>query len=70
MSDETSLRAEVLAALLPLNGLPLVTVRRAADLINFVFGTLHPAARGAVGDWALHVQCAWRIDGPDGVVRS
>lgn len=53
-------------ALTPLVGLPLRSVGRAANLLWLHFGEMHEvAARGGgtkmVGDWAIHVQCAWRL---------
>lgn len=68
---------QVVAALSVLRGLPLWTVRRAADLQNFQFGKRRtvasalPSRRGQVyevGEYALHVQCAWRLRGPEGIV--
>jgi hypothetical protein len=64
-------------ALAPLVGLPLWSAGRAADLEWFQFGARHVVvarvgkAKGSertVGEFALHVQCAWRIVGPNGVV--
>ena len=53
-------------ALTPLLGLPLRTFGRAAGLLWMHFGQMRriPSHRGGtkqVGDWALHVQCAWRL---------
>ena len=47
-------------------GLPLTAAGRVADLEWFQFGRLRevPAHGGktkSIGDYALHVQCAWRI---------
>lgn len=64
-------------ALLPLVGLPLFDSNRAADIQSFSFGREHdlpfrfprpgkPASR-KVGEYALHVQCAWRVIGPAGI---
>lgn len=52
--------------LAPLVGLPLVDSTRAADLQGFHFGACRPTVdpRGrprTSADYALHVQCAWRI---------
>ena len=54
-------------------GLPLWASGRAGDLRWFQFGAqrrvpsaLAGRAERIVGDCALHVQCAWRIVGPDG----
>lgn len=48
-------------------GLELTAVGRSADLRGFHFGELRPHRNVMVGELALHVQCAWRIEGPDGV---
>lgn len=47
-------------------GLQLSVIRRAADMVMLHFGPMRPHAsgRGTVGDYALHVQCPWRLDGP------
>ena len=63
-------RQQVIAALSQIIGLPLAAVRRAADMRTFQFGRLRPVDRGSVGDFALHVQCPWRIEGPDGIVTG
>jgi hypothetical protein len=63
-------RQQVVAALSQIIGLPLTAVRRAADMRTFQFGTLRPVDRGSVGNFALHVQCAWRIEGSDGIVTG
>ena len=54
-------------------GLPLWDGRRAADLQSFHFGDRHTVVdrKGQpceVGTYALHLQCAWRIVGPSGIV--
>ena len=50
----------------PLVGLRLSIIRRAADMLVLAFGTIrpHPSGTGTVGEYALHVQCPWRLDGP------
>src|SRR4051812_5580418 len=63
-------RLRVIAALSQILGLPLTAARRAADMRVFQFGTLRPVDRGSVGDFALHVQCPWRIEGQDGIVTG
>jgi hypothetical protein len=63
-------RQQVIAALSQIIGLPLTAVRRTADIRTFQFGVLRPVDRGSVGDFALHVQCPWRIEGPDGLVTG
>ena len=30
----------------------------------------HPSGEGTVGDYALHIQCAWRIDSPNGTLTG
>ncbi len=53
-------------ALLPLIGLPLRRMGRAADLFWLHFGELrevptHDGSTKCVGEWAIHVQCPWRF---------
>jgi hypothetical protein len=50
----------------PLIGLRLSIVRRAADMLVAHFGDIRPhsSGEGTVGDYAFHVQCPWRFDGP------
>ena len=43
-------------------GLDLCGSWRAGDLRVFHFGVLRPWQDGFVGDWAVHVQCAWRLE--------
>ncbi len=49
-------------------GLRLSIVRRAADMLGLHFGPIrpHPSGEGTVADYALHIQCPWRIDSPNG----
>jgi hypothetical protein len=53
-------------------GLRLSIVRRAADMLVLHFGDIRPHAsgEGTVGDYALHVQCPWRFDGPRGTITG
>lgn len=60
----------LIAALSQIVGLPLTAARRAADMRTFQFGTLRPVDRDSVGDFALHVQCPWRIEGPEGILTG
>jgi hypothetical protein len=59
------MEAEINRALSPLAGKRLWGFRRAADLAVFHFGARRVVSdRGSlleVGDYALHLQCAWRI---------
>ena len=62
--------SEILLHLKPLIGLKLSVARRAADLRNFQFGEIRPIPKGTVGEYALHIQCPWRIEGPFGIVTG
>jgi hypothetical protein len=60
-------------ALHPLLGLPLWAVGRAGSLAWFQFGQARsvPAFRGGpkkVGEYALHLDCPWRLIEPTGLV--
>jgi hypothetical protein len=73
MSDDVNrplTRQRLVAALSQIIGLPLSAVRRAGDMRTFQFGQLRSVERGSVGNFALHVQCPWRIDGPEGIVTG
>ena len=73
MSDDAhqlSTRERTNEALSQIVGLPLTAARRAADMRTLQFGSLRPGGGGSVGDFALHIQCPWRIDGPDGIVTG
>lgn len=63
-------RQQVNATLSQIVGLPLTAARRAADMRVFHFGTLRPVDGGSVGDFALHVQCPWRIESGSGIVTG
>ncbi len=53
-------------------GLRLSIVRRAADMLVLHFDDIraHSSGEGTVADYALHVQCPWRFDGPNGTVTG
>jgi hypothetical protein len=59
-------------ALTPLIGMPLWGAHRAADLQVLKFGKRHLVPQRdkmvEVGEYALHLQCAWRIAGRDRIV--
>lgn len=62
-------------ALAPLVGLPLRCIGRAADLLWVHFGDFReiPDRKGGprtVGEWALHVQCPWRITRPPSIILA
>src|SRR5206468_3725261 len=65
---ETSVVQE---ALEPLIGLKLSIARRAGSMLrNFHFGGVEEIEGGTVGQYALHIQCPWRIDGPEGIITG
>jgi hypothetical protein len=70
MANRSSIRQQVMTALSQIVGLPLTAARRAADMRTFQFGALRPVKRGSVGDFALHVQCPWRIESPKGILTG
>src|SRR3712207_3648947 len=50
-------------------GLELTVACRAADMFGLSFGV--PGTAVETGDEvALHIQCSWRLDGPEGVVTG
>ena len=67
------MRDEIESSLQALIGLPLLSVGRAADLEWFQFGRPQTVtnSRGetkTVGEYALHIQCAWRIRNSAGII--
>jgi hypothetical protein len=36
----------------------------------FHFGEIREVDRGTIGQYALHIQCPWRIDGPNGIITG
>jgi hypothetical protein len=53
-----------------LMGLRLGVARRAADMRIFHLGHIQEVDGGTVGQYALHVQCPWRINGPQGIITG
>jgi hypothetical protein len=51
-------------------GLVLSIARRAADMRVLHFGAVQQVEGGTVGQYALHIQCPWRLDGPVGVITG
>jgi hypothetical protein len=43
-------------------GLRLTAARLTGGMLNVHFGSLRDTPRGQVGDFALHIQCPWRIE--------
>jgi hypothetical protein len=69
------MREVIEEALQALVGQPLLLTRRAADMEMFHFGVRHivrdsKGNESVIGTYALHVQCAWRIVGPLGIVTG
>jgi hypothetical protein len=69
----TNLKQQVETALHPLTGLRMSAFGRAADLLWVHFGSLHrvPAWKRGwkyVGEFALHIQCPWRLRHGDTLV--
>lgn len=67
------MKQKIESALSVLIGLPLWGGHRAADLQVLKFGIRISTAdrKGRpceIGEYGLHLQCPWRISGPDGVV--
>lgn len=72
-SPIVSMKDKIQNALNVLVGLPMWSLGRAADLAWFEFGTHrnvrnHKGEEKEVGDYALHVQCPWRITSGDSIV--
>ena len=69
-----STRTQIEHHLAVLLGRRLVIARRAADLRGFHFRRLTAVGEGlgtvTSGEFALHIQCPWRIEGPDGIVTG
>jgi hypothetical protein len=54
---------QIVKAFAPVCGLKLSIARNAGSMKNFQFGaiTVHPRGKGTVGQYALHIQCPWRL---------
>jgi|SRR5687767_6738852 len=78
----TSTKTEIKKHLDQLIGLPLSIARRAADMLVLHFGTIREVEsrslsgrrrknkKGTVGDFALHIQCPWRLENSDGIITG
>jgi len=70
-ANQPSLISEVTKALGPLMGLKLSISRNAADMKVLHFGEIKPHPdSGTMGDFALHIQCPWRIVTSDRVITG
>jgi hypothetical protein len=65
-------KAQINRLLSKLIGLPLAIARDAASMKNFQFGVVrpHPSGDGTIGQYALHIQCPWRLLGREGIVTG
>ncbi|MHB0998325.1 MAG: hypothetical protein ACYC27_03685 [Armatimonadota bacterium] len=61
---------EITTHLTPLIGLKLSIARRAANMRVLHFGDIRPVENETVGEYALHIQCPWRIEGPKGIITG
>jgi hypothetical protein len=57
------IEAQIIHKLSSVLSLPLAIARDAGNMKSFQFGKTrpHPSGKGTVGDFALHVQCPWRL---------
>jgi hypothetical protein len=65
-----TLAGRIEAHLAPLVGLPIAIARRAANMRVLHFGEVVEIPNGSLGEYALHLKCAWRIEGPEGIVTG
>lgn len=65
-------RAQISKSLLALVGLPLSIARDAGSMKNFQFGSVSPlpSGKGTIGEFALHIQCPWRIVSSESIVTG
>ena len=63
---------QIQSRLAPLVGRKLSMARRAGDMRGFHFGpvTVEGAGNRSSGEFALHIQCPWRLEGPTGIVTG
>ena len=61
---------EITRALTALVGLRLSIARRAGAMRIFHFGDVKQLNSGSLGEYALHLQCGWRIESSDGLITG
>jgi hypothetical protein len=61
---------KITTRLRPLVGLKLSIARRGADMRIFHFGSIRRVEKGTSGVCALHIQCPWRLEGPEGIITG
>jgi hypothetical protein len=66
-SPTPSLAEQVKHAIQPLLGLKISRMSRAADMRTIQFGAVREYKGGCVGEYALHIQCPWRIENDTGI---
>ena len=59
---------QIVQQMKPPIGLQLSYFRHAADMANLRFGQIRPVEKGSVAEYALHVQCPWRIESSEGIL--
>ena len=66
IADEVTLNRQ------PLIGLKLSRMALAADMRTLQFGNTEErkGGGGVVGEYALHVQCPWRLEGKTGIITG
>jgi hypothetical protein len=65
-------KLQIQSHLTPLVGRKLSIARRAADMRGFHFGrvTVEEPGDRSGGEFALHIQCPWRLEGPAGILTG
>ena len=66
----TTIAEQIASKLRPLIGLKLSIARLAADMRGFHFGEIRRVPGGTVGDYALHIQCPWRLEDENGIITG
>lgn len=66
----TDLATQIQERLQPIIGMSITVLRRAADMRVIHFGPLSTATVGDENIYSLHIQCAWRIDSPNGILTG
>jgi|SRR5688572_19030939 len=65
-----SIADQIASQLQPLVGLKLSIARRAADMRGFHFGPIKRVEGGTIADYALHIQCPWRLEDENGIITG
>lgn len=61
---------QILEQVEPLIGLQISYIQRAMDMGCFGFGEIRVLENKHVAEYALHVQCPWRIESEDGIITG